>query len=81
LQLSHSREVRFNIGQYEHMVSTVGITVDTDELGLRPQQVDEAIEFMDNVLDSAQQVDIDRADAISLTPEDVTTIHLWKDNL
>jgi hypothetical protein len=81
VQLTKSRTLRFRTAEYEHLETTVAITVDTDELGLGPQDVDQATEFMDKVLDSAQQVDIDRADEVSLTPMEATTIHTWKDSI
>lgn len=78
MKITRTRTQRFAMAPYEHLETSATVEVDTEEVKMSPEA---AAEFANNLLDEVLQVDIDRADETSTTPEDSTYVHAWKDSL
>lgn len=79
MKLTRTRTLRFNIGAYEHIETSATVEADTDELEITD---DKGIaDYMTRLLDQLVQDDVDRADQVSVTPDDQTTVHSWKDSI
>lgn len=75
MKIKRTREHRFNMGQYEHVITAATVEIDTDELPEGTDPVATANDLLDDVL----REDVDRADETSTTPEADTYLHAWKD--
>lgn len=78
MKITRTRTLRFNIGRFEHLETSATVEVDTEELDHTHQG---AGIYANRLLDELLQEDIDRADQVSVIPEDETTVHAWKDSL
>jgi hypothetical protein len=72
-----TRTHRFNMGAYEHMEISATVEIDTEEL---PEGTD-PIKTANGLLDDLLFEDIERADEASITPDDNTYLHNWKESL
>lgn len=77
--IKRSRTLRFSPAKYEHIEISGEIELDTDEVEDTESTYQDAIKMVNALLDDLLQEDLDRADEVSLTPEDETFVHQWKD--
>lgn len=77
MKVTRTREIRVNMGNFEHVILTAGAEADTKELGTKTEA--EAFDLLSQILDNALAPDIARAANSTALPADDTFINTWKE--
>lgn len=76
MKLTKSRTLRFNMARFEHIEISATVEVDTSELDHTHQG---AVKYINELLDDMLREDVERATLSTVTPEDDTFVHEWKE--